>query len=149
MPRKFKPISWEEFPKNQKVIDGTNCLAFVLGIKNPKRRKRYVLEMTGEPMETIFLRKVKKLGFDPNNFRKIEPEEERKTKGYIIRVYGFIGEDTDEGVMHDFHLIRREPDGQWVHKPGFGYKPQKISREYWNAIFEKYGNWFISFAIET
>ena len=72
MPRKFKPIPLEKFPTEKKVIDKTNCLAFALGLKRPRRNGKYVLKMTDESMETIFLRKVKELGFNPKNFKKIE-----------------------------------------------------------------------------
>lgn len=149
VPRKFKPISWKEFPKNKKVIEGTNCLAFALGIKNPKRKHRYVLKMTAEPMETIFLKKVKKLGFNPQIFKQIDQDKEKEKKGYVIRVYGFEPEETEDGIMYDFHVIRREPNGQWVHKPGFDYLPRKVTERDWRIIFEKFGNKFISFAIET
>ena len=149
--KKFRPIPWNKFPTAKEVIDETNCLAFVLGLKKIKRsKKQYCLEMTADPIETIFLRKVRKLGFNPKKFRIITQEQEKTTNGYIIRLYGFAPEEViDEGIHYDFHLIRREPNGTWVHKPGFRYRPRKISKDDWEMIFEKFGKRFVSFAVDT
>ena len=149
--RKCKPISLEKFPKDQITTDKTNCLAFALGIKKPKRRKnQYSLLIAKEPIEKLFLKKVKELGFNPKQFRSIRRIEEEKEKGYIIRLYGFVPEETlDDGIKYDFHVIRREPNGKWVHKPGFFFEPREILDDDWNLIFDKFGNRFISFALDA
>lgn len=151
MLKKCKPIPWDKFPTNQRTTDKTNCLAFAIGIKKPKRRKnQYSLIMSSEPIEILFLDKVKELGFDTKQFRRISRSQEEKEKGYIIRVYGFVPEETlNCEVYYDFHVIRREPDGTWVHKSGFYFRPKEISHEDWGLIFEKYGNRFVSFALDA
>ena len=152
MPRKCKPIPYQKFPKKQKIIDGTNCLAFALGIKRAKRKPgEYGLEKTEKPIEITFLEKVKELGFDPKDFTLISKEDESKTQGYIIRLYGFSRMQTDENGenFYDFHLIRREPNGQWVHKPGFYYQPREVTGEDWYVIFQKFGNRYVSFAVNA
>ena len=149
--RKCKPIPLSRFPTDKRTIDRTNCLAFALGIKTPKWRKnQYSLIPSKEKIDEIFLKKVKELGLNPNQFKKINREDEKDVKGYVIRVYGFAPVETiDEGLRYDFHLIRREPDGKWVHKPGFYYRQTEVTYEYWNAIHESFGNEFISFALEA
>lgn len=148
---KCKPIPYQEFPITQEIVDKTNCLAFALGINRAKRKNgEFNLEKTEEPIEKVFLKKVKELGFNPRQFKKISKEHEEKTKGYIIRIYGFekeIGED--QKVYYDFHLIRRELDGQWVHKPGFFYQARPVTKEDWLAIFRKFGVSYISFVLDA
>ena len=149
--KKCRPIPLEEFPTDKKTTDYTNCLAFVLGIKKPRKKdNQYSLIPTKEEIGEIFLKKVRELGFNPKQFRKITREEERIVGGYIIRVYGFAAVETlEDGIRYDFHLIRREPDGRWVHKPGYFYHPKAINQEYWIAICERFGNDFVSFALEA
>ena len=151
MPRKFKPIPEQKFPREQKILNGTNCLAFALGIKKIRRKKgKYSLEKTEEPIEITFLKKVKELGFNPRDFKKISSKEEEETPGYIIRVYGFKEKRTrDNKTIYDFHVIRREPNGKWVHKPGFFYPPKKLENMDWYAINLIYGNKYVSFAVKS
>ena len=151
MPKKFIPIPYELFPKKVEVINGTNCLAFALGICAPRRKgEDYALEKTDITIEIAFLNKVRKLGYDTRKFRRICTEDERKVKGYIIRVYDFANVTLSDGTKtEDFHVVRREPNGQWVHKPGFGYYPRRVSMEDWRIIVGRYGNKFVSFAIEV
>lgn len=150
MVKKFKPIPYELFPRNREIINGTNCLAFALGIdKTSQKGKNYNLENGDIPIEIAFLNKVYELGFNPKNFKKISTEDEAKVNGYVIRVYDFANVMLSDGRRtKDFHVIRREPNGHWVHKPGFGYCPRKVSMEDWRIIFLIYGNRFVSFAIE-
>ncbi len=152
MLRKCRPIPVQKFPTKETIVDRTNCLAFALGIKRAKRKKgEFSLEKTDEPIEITFLKKVKKLGFNQKQFRKISREDEAKTEGYIIRVYGFaknVNQETNT-ISYDFHLIRREPDGKWVHKPGYYYPPMEVDEAFSFAIFQKYGFNFISFALDA
>ena len=146
VPRKFNPIPYEKFMAIKKCRYGTNCLAFALGITRKRQNeKEYSLKQTGETIETIFLRKVKELGFNPNDFVQISPKEESEIHGYIIRVYSL----PTTGDWIDFHVIRREPDGRWVHKPGYFYLPEEISYWGWYAISQKYGERYVSFAVKT
>ena len=150
MPKKFIPILYDLFPRESAIVDETNCLAFALGISRAARKKEnYALE-TGIPIDKAFIKKVRKLGLDTKKFKKIKTEDEQNVSGYIIRVYDFADVRlTDGTVTKDFHLIRREPNGEWVHKPGFGYPPRKVSKEDWEVILERYGDRFVSFAIEV
>ncbi len=147
MLQKFKPFPYEEFPKDWKYIDDTNCLAFALGLIDPHKKDMYLLERTDEPIKNIFLNCVKKLGFNPQNFNPINQEEEKRTEGYIIRIYGFEAVETNIGILYDFHVIRREPNGKWVHKPGFGCIPCEITPKDLEEISKRYGKEFVSFAI--
>ncbi len=151
MSKKFMPITCEKFSKKKRAVFETNCLAFALGIcKKPKsRRERFELDKV-LPIDIAFLNKVKELGLDPTMFRKISKEEEVTTKGFIIRVYPFAKVAFSNGkVQDDFHVIRREPCGLWVHKPGFGYPPRKVTLTDWLTIFDRYGNKFVSFAVDN
>ena len=152
MLRKCKPIPVSKYPTKEKIVDRTNCLAFALGIKRAKRRNgEFNLDKTHEPIETIFLKKAEKLGFNPKQFTQISRAEEAKTQGYIIRVYGFARDENPSNgtVSYDFHLIRRELDGQWVHKPGFFHKARYVTEEDWGIIYQQFGLQFVSFALDA
>lgn len=152
MRKKYIPIPYEVFPREREVIDGTNCLAFAMGIYEPKwgaERKQYNLEM-GIPIEKAFLKKVRELGFDTKKFKRIKTEDEEKWAGYVIRVYAFVKLKLEDGtITDDFHVIRREPNGKWFHKPGYGYYQRRVSIEDWIIILRQYDNGFVSFAIEV
>lgn len=152
MHKKYIPIPYEVFPRERKVIDGTNCLAFAMGIYEPKweaERDDYNLEM-GIPIEKAFLKKVRKLGFDTKNFKRIRTEDEANWAGYIIRVYDFVEVKLNDGTTtDDFHVIRREPNEKWFHKPGYGYYQRRVSIEDWIIILRQYGKRYVSFAIEV
>lgn len=151
MPIKCKPIPYQEFSTKQEIIDNTNCLAFVLGINRVKRKTgEFSLEKTDESIEVTFLKKVEELGFDPQRFKVISHKDEKDTYGYIIRVYGFVRKTNyfKKKTYYDYHLMRREPDGQWVHKPGFYYQARLVTQQDWGAIWLKYGGQFVSFSID-
>ena len=152
MPRRFKPIPCQEFPTDEKTLARTNCLAFALGIKtvSKRNRKKYILENQEGSIETIFLKKVKELRFNPKDFKLLRKEEEWSAEGYIIRVYCFRTEMYNgSGTTCKFHVIRREPNGKWVHKPGFFYQPYELTSADWNAIGKQYGSMYISFSVQT
>lgn len=151
MHKKYIPIPYEAFPREREVVDGTNCLAFVLGIYEPKwgvEREQYNLAID-MPIEKAFLKKVRELGFDTKSFKRIQTEDEEKVKGYVIRVYDFAKVKLNDGtIAEDFHVIRREPNGKWFHKPGYGFYQRRVSKEDWIIILRHYGNRHVSFAIE-
>ncbi len=151
MTKKFTPIPYNLFPNDVETINGTNCLAFALGICKPRyENAEYELDSAKSSIEAAFLEKVQELGFNPKKFRRIREEDEEKVKGYVIRVYDFANIKLADGTtVQDFHVIRREPNGQWVHKPGFGYEPREISIQDWRVIFWRYGISFVSFAIKV
>lgn len=152
MHKKYRPIPYEVFPQEREVVDGTNCLAFALGLYEPRwgaERDEYNLEI-GMLIDKAFLKKVDELGFDKKKFKRIKTEDEVKVKGYVIRVYDFVNVKLNDGtITADFHVIRREPDGKWFHKPGYGFYQRRVSIEDWIIILRQYSNGFVSFAIEV
>ena len=149
MRKEFTPIPYKLFPIEKEIIDGTNCLAFALGIYKPCEEGEDYNLQNNIPIDKAFLNKVSKLGFDTKKFRKIRTEDEAKVKGSIIRIYQFSKVTLSDGTnTDDFHVIRREINGLWVHKPGFGYCPRVVSITDWMTIWSIYGNGFVSFAIE-
>ena len=152
MHKKYIPIPYEAFPREREVVDGTNCLAFVLGLYEPKwgaERDEYNLDIS-MPIEKAFLKKVRELGFDTKKFKKIKTEDETKVTGYVIRVYDFVNIKLNDGtITEDFHVIRREPNGKWFHKPGYGYYQRRVSIEDWIIILRQYGKRCVSFAMEV
>jgi hypothetical protein len=152
MHKKYIPIPYEAFPREREVVDGTNCLAFALGIYEPKwgdEREEYNLER-GITIKKAFLKKVRELGFDIQNFKRIKTEDEANCAGYVIRVYDFVKVKLNDGtITEDFHVIRREPNGKWFHKPGYGYYQRRVSIEDWIIILRQYGDRFVSFVIEV
>ena len=150
MHKKYIPIPCEVYPREREVVDGTNCLAFALGLYEPKwgaERDQYNLEI-GIPIEKAFLKKVRELGFNTKNFKRIKTEDEAKCAGYVIRVYDFVNVKLNDGtITEDFHVVRREPSGKWFHKPGYGCYQRRVSIEDWIIILTQYGKRYVSFAI--
>jgi len=106
----------------------TNCLAFALGLStsgcdfdsfascNP--------ELPQPDFSEIFERLLDELGLE---WRRLTNLEDTNSDEFVIRIYGFYKFKDFMGYdVYDFHVIRRELDGTWVHKPDFKESPCEI-----------------------
>lgn len=115
------PLDIDDWP--YEVNSKTNCLAFALGLPYPDMHcslfttKSYPLSDAKTLLE-IFLKELNL------NFRKINSIEEAHLDEYILQVYEhkFVSSKY-------FHIIRRNLDGRWVHKPGWNCGPCEITFE--------------------
>ena len=141
----FKPISVTQYPRNL----STNCLAFSLGITRevPTNSEDYNLDHH-LPIQDAFTQFVLQAGFPKP--RAIDNVSEAQKGEYIFMVFDFtpypiqhpfIGQIT----LWDFHVVRREHDGTWVHKPGWKQDPRIVSD--WAEIFAEFGNRYFLFAL--
>lgn len=155
MPKYIKPISISNFPAN--II--TNCFGFAIGDTESLETKdsQTKFNMDGSlPIDKAFYQKLEELGYDELP-RQISTVEEANPGEYVLEVFDFtkytyrtpfMGELDDPIVYYDFHVIRREPDGTWVHKPGWKDQPCKIQTAAdWNDIYNEFGCKYVLFAV--
>lgn len=102
----------------------TNCLAFACGFNFPDYNKNIFV-----PPENIDIVDYIEYIFKVSNllYRKISSHEAENDE-YIIQI-----RKTSFG---NFHVIRRELDGTWVHKQGWYNAPKQIlDWKYINTLF--------------
>lgn len=152
MSRHFKAISIEEYPKQFVEGYGTNCFAFALGITEPVRKHLLTYDLNSSlSIDLAFMRKVEELGFGSIP-RKIISVDDAKPNEYVFLVFDFTYYNTNvfgmEVTLMDFHIVRRELDGSWVHKPGWDENPCKLEEADWTGIFREFGNKYVLFALQ-
>jgi len=148
MPRKITPISIHQY-----TYFG-NCLDFATGhILSTKTRNDSDLDYSF-PIAEAFLKKLSERGYELP--RQIQDESEAREGECILKVFDFTDFEQEHPLwkgetitFKDFHVVRRELDGTWVHKPGWDDSPCEIrTDEDWAAIYEEFGNKFVLFAFE-
>lgn len=119
------PLPFDKWP--EELREKTNCLAFALGLNigdcdfgnlvysNP--------EIPTPTFSKIFERLLNELGLE---WRRIDSVEQSSSDEYVIQIYGFYPVRRLFYTFMDFHVIRRELDGSWVHKPDFKELPSPI-----------------------
>ena len=130
-PKPIKPIGIRKWP----VGVNTNCLGFVLGHEESFERyeERTVCLDNRLEIGEAFITKVK--GFGYKIPRRINGIVEANDDEFVIAVFGFASYQTFKqfrGIVEvedDFHLVRRELDGTWVHKPGWYQSPRVVTEE--------------------
>ena len=150
MKKKIRPIPIEEFPNVN-----TNCLGFAIGSTKNINGINYFSLNHNFTIDEAFIKKIKSLGYT-NIPRRIENLEEAKPNEYVFKVIGFKEKkDYFDSILElkacrkifDFHVLRRELDGTWVHKPGWFNPPCSICEEDWAWIYESFGKKFVLFAL--
>ena len=141
--QRITPISPAEFPSIS-----TNCLGFAIGICEPVNKTSYEYDLDGRlSISEAFTKKVTELGFEVP--RQIDSVEEAKDNEFVLLVfdftphtinYPFVGHVT----YYDYHVVRRELDGTWVHKPGWYKPPCKVTN--WEELVEEFGRKYVLFA---
>lgn len=139
-PKPIKPIGIDKWP----VGVNTNCLGFAIGHEESFERyeeRTVCLDHCLEIGES-FIAKLKALSY--NVPRRIKGIDEVKGNEFVIAVFGFASYQTFKqfsgivGVEDDFHLVRRELDGTWVHKPGWNQSPRVVTEEDEEDIRKKF-----------
>lgn len=126
----IKPVGVSEWPMGVNA----NCLGFAVGhiescglLKRGKMKLDCSLEIGN-----AFISRLKSLGY--NLPRRISGMEEANSDEFVIAVFGFSNYQLYEqfqgivSIEGDFHLVRRELDGTWVHKPGWIQRPRRVSK---------------------
>ena len=148
MPMKITPIAICNFPSIS-----TNCLGFGIGNTTPVRESEelYVLDHH-LPIAEAFLKKLTEMGYEDLP-RQIQSVDEVKDGEYVIMVYDFTeyhvkNPFTGWETHWDYHVVRRELNGTWVHKPGWYDQPCEIHTEAeWEAIYDEFGHEYVLFAV--
>ena len=147
MSKKIRPISVEKFPDIS-----TNCLGFAVGsLENIEQSKKdYNLDET-LPIGDAFISWLEQHDFQVP--RQISSLDEAQPSEYVFKIIGFKTYNYRQfGVnipIYDFHVIRREPNGIWVHKNGWYCEPSIVSEEDWANFEEDFGAEYALFALDT
>ena len=149
MTKRIRPIGIEKFPNIS-----TNCVGFAIGntTEVKEAKSNYDLDFK-YPIDEAFKVKLSELGYSTSNLRKIESLEDANPDEFIFKIYGFNKYTVIRfGIRipyYDFHVVRRELDGTWVHKPGWNDAPCIITESDWPSIHEEFGEKFVLFALST
>ena len=119
----------------------TNCLAFQLGLaidlgKDYLELGKLFNTRTSVDDHNAFLETygqlLTRLGFE---WRKILRVDDANIDEYIFQMYGPF--HFDDYPYYNFHAIRRELDGTWVHKTTFGSYPSIIEWKHFSVAYPK------------
>ena len=128
------PLVLDEYPHIH-----VNCLAFALGLTVPDPGENiygYLGCISGIAQYNIeigFTRDCEVLGI---HCRKISSEEECLEGEHLVKVYGFYFIHGPGYTYRDFHVIRRQSDGTWIHKLEYG-EPCEVITD-WDAFHKEY-----------
>lgn len=118
----------------------TNCLAFQLGLTIDLGKDYLELGRLVTPHITVDIQTLQKayeqllteFGFE---WRKILRVDDTNNDEYVFQIYGPF--HSDDYPYYDFHVIRRELDGTWVHKPTFGSYPEIIEWKCFSILYPR------------
>lgn len=154
MSKVVKPISIHTFPTNVH----TNCFGFAIGdiesLDSLEASKKFNMDNT-LPIAKAVLKKFRELGYELP--RQISTVNEAHSNEIVLKFFDFtaypvktpfMGELDEPEIHWDFHVVRREVDGTWVHKPGWRKPPCAITKASdWEAIYEEFGRKYVLFAV--
>lgn len=129
-PKPIKPIGIDKWPNEVK----TNCFGFAIGHTEPLEIWK-VNNLDLNPIQEVggaFESKLRGLGYKVP--RRISKLVEANEDEFVLAVFGFASYEIKlrfrkQMVIGDFHVVRRELDGTWVHKPGWYQAPRGVSQE--------------------
>ena len=139
-PRQIKPISLRDWPR----FTYTNCFGFAIGYS--EYLEFYEVEIFNMDktlgIKEAFCTKIEELGY--NLPRCINEISEANSDEYVLAVFGFVnyqektlfGKEID---VPDYHLMRRELDGTWVHKMGWYQEPRVVNSNDARIILDVFG----------
>ena len=119
----------------------TNCLAFQLGLaidlgKDYLDLGRLFSTRISVNDHKSFLETYEQLLTELNfEWRRISRPDDANDNEYIFQIYGPF--HYDDNLYYDFHAIRRELDGTWVHKTTFGSYPEIIEWKCFSIIYPR------------
>ena len=148
MPKRITPIAIDNFPSIS-----TNCFGFGIGNTTPVRESEDLYNLDHHlPIDEAFLAKLSELGYEELP-RQIQSVDEAKDGEFVIMVFDFTEYRYKHPFMGwetrwDYHVVRRELDGTWVHKPGWDEMPCEICTDAdWEAIYDEFGREYVLFAV--
>ena len=120
------------------LLSQTNCLAFALGLAvdlgDDYLDFGHLFETNSKLTKSDFSGTFERLLTELDlQWRKITSPDEALNDEYIIQTYGLY--DLDCFPYYDFHVIRRDLNGVWVHKPSFRYRPEIIEWKSFSLIY--------------
>lgn len=119
------PLPYDKWPVELRTE--TNCLAFALGLTKENSSYDSFVSWTSEfpipSFSKVFERLLDELGLE---WKIISRPKEADSDEFVIQIYGFYMYRNFLDYSLDFHVIRRELDGTWVHKPDFKAVPCEI-----------------------
>jgi len=110
------PLDFNEWP--EELNKSTNCLAFVLGLPIPDKNYK-LFNGSNAPIKEDILEFFKIMHLE---WREITDIQDAENDEIIIQGYEFWQTLAGE----DFHIVRRNLNGNWVHKPGWNRAPSII-----------------------
>jgi len=116
------PLNPEQWP--EELNKSTNCLAFALGLPYADEEK---LLFSTDFQKRFICETLTAMNFE---FREISSLNDLKDNEIVIKCY------KDINIPGNFHVIRRNLDGTWVHKEGWYEAPEKIHS--WSIMNLKY-----------
>lgn len=153
-------VSCENWPialESWKHCRDTNCLAFALGLDIPDPDYHHFFggfgnisgsqaKFVGDRIPSslvaeVFVDTCHTIGL---NCRPISSPDHASSTEYVIGLFGvypsvdnYRSNFQETYYSYDFHLVRRNLDGSWVHKPGWGtdQKPEKVE---WKCLQLEY-----------
>jgi len=113
------PLNLQEWPVE--INMDTNCLAFALGLPYADVNRDTFRFPKNSNLEEELQKWFSSLGLE---YRKINSIDEAKNDEIIIQCFEYI---LALYGKRDYHLIRRNLDGTWVHKQGWEEAPCQIT----------------------
>jgi len=153
MPKYIKPISISDFP----ATVSTNCFGFAIGDTKSYDTTFITptdFNMDGNfPIAKAFHKTLSFLGYDELP-RQISSLEEAAPNEYVFMIFWNgqyllqIPFSEEREKCWNYHIVRRELDGTWVHKPGWEDKPCQICTDAdWEAIYQEFTRKHVLFAV--
>lgn len=149
MSKKIRPLSLTDFPEIS-----TNCFGFAIGNTDSVKASQTIYNLREDyPISLAFVEKLKELGYE-NLPHQIASLDEAKENEYVFMVFDFTSFKVRNPFVgwteyKTYHVVRRNLDGTWVHKPGWHEPPCEIHDEDWHKIFNEFGKNYVLFALET
>lgn len=103
------PLNCDEWPIN--LNTSTNCLAFALGLPIGKPD---IFKVSTSPFSKLEDLLEYLLSISGLEYRKLNCVKDAEEDEYVLQGYDMICDNT-----YCYHVIRRNLDGKWYHKPGF------------------------------
>lgn len=165
--RKFTHSSdWPRGISEWKNIYSTNCLAFALGLDFPdpdntrffgrfysiSHPEAHFEEKEKIPPATFAMYFVDTCRILGLNCRRINSPDSAASDEYVMALWGMYSKvDNKRSTItktvyeHDYHIIRRNLGGKWVHKEGWSNRPEVVE---WKCLSLLYPERPMYFAVK-
>ena len=128
-PKPIKPIGIDKWPVGVK----TNCFGFAIGhTESLESWEVFTFDLNhAQEVGVAFESKLRGLGYKVP--RRISKLVEANEDEFVLAVFGFVSYELKlrfrkKMVIGDYHVVRREIGGTWVHKPGWYQSPRVVTK---------------------